>query len=134
MALLLCLYRRLIGLVSYNQNRATLDKFAASSFQKAEAAQKAGHFKSEIVPVIVEGKPVTKDDGIRSGVTSEVMRYLTCLSHYSIYILQTLGKLKPAFKPNGCTTAGNASQLTDGAAAVMLARRSVAKKLGVRHC
>jgi acetyl-CoA acetyltransferase len=62
MALLLCLYGRLIGLVSYNQNRATLDKFAASSFQKAEAAQKAGHFESEIVSVIVEGKPVTKEN------------------------------------------------------------------------
>jgi acetyl-CoA acetyltransferase len=57
---------------SYNQDRASLDLFAAKSYQKAEAAQKAGYFESEIVPVIVEGKAVTKDDGIRPGVTPEV--------------------------------------------------------------
>lgn len=50
------------------------------------------------------------------------------------FMLQILVKLKPAFRPDGCTTAGNVSQLTDGAAAVSLARRSVAKKLGVYHC
>jgi acetyl-CoA acyltransferase 1 len=57
---------------------------------------------------------VTKDDGIRQETTME-----------------SLGKLKPAFRKNGTTTAGNSSQVTDGAAAVVLARRSVADKLGL---
>ena len=55
-----------------------------------------------------------EDDGIRPGVTAE-----------------SLGKLKPAFSKDGCTHAGNASQVSDGAAAVLLARRSAAKKLGL---
>jgi acetyl-CoA acyltransferase 1 len=57
---------------------------------------------------------VTKDDGIRKETT-----------------LEGLGKLKPAFKKDGTTTAGNSSQVTDGAAAVVLARRQVAEKLGL---
>jgi acetyl-CoA acetyltransferase len=53
---LLHLFRRLTGhIASYNQDRTTPDKFAVSSYQKAEAAQKAGHFEFEIVPVTVEG-------------------------------------------------------------------------------
>jgi acetyl-CoA acyltransferase 1 len=88
------------------------------------------------VPVTVGGKQVKTDDGIRTGVTHEVMLLFTCKNMQEplltkSYMFQTLAKLKPAFKPDGCTTAGNASQLTDGAAAVLLARRSVAKKLGV---
>jgi acetyl-CoA acyltransferase 1 len=59
-------------------------------------------------------KVISVDDGIRDGVTKE-----------------GLGKLKPAFDENGSTHAGNASQVSDGAAAVLLARRSVAKKLGL---
>jgi acetyl-CoA acetyltransferase len=75
---LLHVFRRLTGLtISYGQERAALDKFAALSFQKAEAAQKAGNFESEIVPVIVEGKVVKMDDSIRPEVTYEVKRILT---------------------------------------------------------
>lgn len=104
--------------------RSTQDEFAAKSFQKAAAAQKAGKFTSEIIPVTVtqidpkteESKEVVvdADDGIRDGVTAE-----------------SLAKLKPAFSKDGSTHAGNASQVSDGAAAVLLARRSVAKKLGL---
>jgi acetyl-CoA acyltransferase 1 len=103
----------------YNLQRSDLDEFAAKSFQKAAHAQKQGWFKGEIVPVSVtteDGKTVIvdRDDGVRDGVTKE-----------------SLGKLKPAFAADGSTHAGNASQVSDGAAAVLLARRSVAKKLGL---
>jgi acetyl-CoA acyltransferase 1 len=107
----------------YSVNRATQDAFAASSFQKAAKAQKEGLFKREIVPVKtkIEDKDgnekdivVEVDDGIREGVTAE-----------------SLAKLKPAFDKDGSTHAGNASQVSDGASAVLLARRSVAKKLGL---
>jgi len=104
--------------------RPIQDEFAAKSFHKAAAAQKQGKFKNEIVPITVKFvDPKTKneseivvdqDDGIRDGVTA-----------------QSLSKLKPSFAENGCSHAGNSSQVSDGAAAVLLARRSVAKKLGL---
>ena len=104
--------------------RAEQDAFAAQSFQKAAAAQKAGKFRTEIVPVqttVIDPKTeqarpvlVDADDGIREGVTPE-----------------SLAKLKPAFSKTGTTHAGNASQVSDGAAAVLLTRRSVAKRLGL---
>ncbi|KAJ3721084.1 acetyl-CoA acetyl transferase [Lentinula raphanica] len=106
----------------YNISREAQDTFAALSFQKAAAAQKANLFEPEILPIRVKqvspdgGKQflVDHDDGVRDGVTAE-----------------SLAKLKPAFKKDGSTHAGNASQVSDGAAAVLLARRSVAKKLGL---
>ncbi|KAG9026837.1 3-ketoacyl-CoA thiolase with broad chain length specificity [Tulasnella sp. JGI-2019a] len=108
----------------FNITRETQDRFSAESFRKAAAAQKAGKFKHEIVPVKVkwtdpkteEEKDITvdSDDGIRGDVTAE-----------------SLSKLKPAFKKDGSTTAGSSSQVSDGAAAVLLMRRSVAKKLGM---
>ena len=131
----------------YNISRRTQDEFAAESFRRAAAAQKAGKFAREIVSVttkIVDPKTeeekeivVDRDDGVRDGVTAD-----------------SLAKLKPAFKKDGTTHAGwfflpfflsfcqqvlmfsfcflgNASQVSDGAAAVLLARRSVAKKLGL---
>ena len=104
--------------------RGEQDAFAAESFQRAAKALKAGKFKDEIVPVTVKSvdpktqqeveKTISIDDGIRDGVTKE-----------------SLAKLKPAFDDNGSTHAGNASQVSDGAAAVLLARRSVAKALGL---
>lgn len=105
-------------------SRQTQDAFSAKSFEKAAAAQAAGKFKREIVPVKVKWVDpktqdekeivVEQDDGIRAGVTAE-----------------SLAKLKPAFKKDGSTHAGNASQVSDGAAAVLLTRRSHAKKLGL---
>ncbi|CAD8183991.1 unnamed protein product [Paramecium octaurelia] len=102
--------------------RLQQDKFAYESQQKAYKAQSEGLYKDEIIPVkttIKDGEKtkevtVTEDDGIRKETT-----------------LEGLGKLKPAFGKDGSTTAGNSSQVTDGAAAVLLARRSVAKKLGL---
>lgn len=103
----------------YNVTREKQDVFAAESYKRAYDAQKAGKFKDEIVPVKYidddgNERSVLEDDGIRTGVTAE-----------------SLGKLKPAFSRDGCTHAGNASQVSDGAAAVLLARRSAAKKLGL---
>jgi acetyl-CoA acyltransferase 1 len=108
----------------YNISRRAQDEFAASSYQKAEAAQKNGYFDEEIYPLTVKvvdpktgnesSVTVKKDDGVRPGTTVEV-----------------LGKLRPAFAKDGSTHAGNASQVSDGAAAVILARRSVAEKHGL---
>jgi len=104
--------------------RQAQDEFASKSFFKAAAAQKQGKFKNEIVPIKVKFVDlktkqesdivVDKDDGIRDGVTA-----------------QSLSKLKPSFAEDGCSHAGNSSQVSDGAAAILLARRSVAKKLGL---
>jgi len=98
--------------------REEQDKMGVESQAKAAKAQKAGKFDSEIVPVTisVDGKDkiINKDDGIRETT------------------LESLKKLRPAFRENGTTTAGNSSQVSDGAAAVLLARRSVAKKLGLQ--
>ncbi|KAF2449352.1 3-ketoacyl-CoA thiolase [Karstenula rhodostoma CBS 690.94] len=103
--------------------RSDQDKFAAASFQKAIEAQKKGLFDEEIAPLTVkwtdpktdEEKTITvsKDDGVREGITAE-----------------SLGKIKPAFSKDGSIHAGNASQISDGAAAVLLMKRSTAQRLG----
>lgn len=103
-------------------SREKQDKMAVESHAKAKYAQDNGYF-TEIIPVSTKIKDkdgnersilVTKDDGIRPTTT-----------------MQGLAKLKPAFKDGGSTTAGNASQTSDGAAAVILARRSKARELGL---
>jgi acetyl-CoA acyltransferase 1 len=94
----------------YGLERHALDAFAAESHAKAARAQTAGKFEAEIVPV----RSVTIDDGIRPTTTPAI-----------------LSKLKPAFTPHGVTTAGNSSQTTDGAAAVLLMRRSEAVRRGL---
>ena len=98
--------------------REELDHFAMVSQNKAEAAIKSGAFKDEIVPVEVKGKKgsviVDTDEGPRAGSTME-----------------TLGKLRPAFKKDGIVTAGNSSGINDGAAAVVVMSEEKAKELGV---
>ena len=97
--------------------RTDLDEFAVASQAKAVAAQKAGAFKDEIVPVVIKGRKggtvVDTDEGPRPGTTVE-----------------GLAKLKPAFKPDGIVTAGNASGINDGAAAVVLVSEEKLKELG----
>ena len=95
------------------------DKFAVASQNKAEAARKAGKFKDEIVPVTIKSRKgetvVADDEYIKDGVT-----------------LESVGKLKPAFDPKeGSVTAGNASGINDGAAAVVLMTAEEAKKRGI---
>ncbi|WP_286220752.1 acetyl-CoA C-acetyltransferase [Marinobacter apostichopi] len=103
----------------YGISREEQDEFAAASQQKAVAAREAGYFDGQIVPVSIpqrKGDPivVNKDEGPRDGVTGE-----------------GLGKLRPAFKKDGTVTAGNASSLNDGAAAVMVCSAEKAKELGL---
>ena len=100
----------------YGITRREQDEFAAASQQKAEAAQKAGRFKDEIVPVeMVSKKGTTRfdsDEYIRLGATAEA-----------------LAELKPAFNKEGSVTAGNASGLNDGAAAVVMMSATRAREL-----
>ncbi|XP_060638620.2 3-ketoacyl-CoA thiolase, peroxisomal [Anolis sagrei] len=107
----------------FGVTREKQDAFALVSQQKAARAQQLGLFKNEIVPVTTKftddqgnEKTITvlKDEGVRASTT-----------------LEGLAKLKPAFKQDGSTTAGNASQVSDGAAAVLLAKRSKASQLGL---
>lgn len=98
--------------------RQQLDEFAAWSQNKCEKARAEGKFKDEIVPVEVKKKKETilfdTDEGPRDGVTVE-----------------SLSKLRPAFKEGGKVTAGNASGINDGAAAIIVMSEEKAKKLGV---
>jgi len=107
----------------YGISRDVQDKFAVLSHQRAAVAIRDGKFKDEIVPVQVtvqdkDGNPVQKifdtDEGVRADTT-----------------LAGLNKLKAAFKEGGSTTAGNASQVSDGAAAALLMKRSTAQRLGL---
>ena len=102
----------------YQITREKQDEFAASSQQKAQQAISEGKFKDEIIPVTVKhrkGETVVEyDEFPRAGVTAE-----------------DLGKLRPAFKKDGTVTAGNASGINDGAAAVVVMRASEAKKRGL---
>uniref|UniRef100_U3FWS8 3-ketoacyl-CoA thiolase B n=1 Tax=Micrurus fulvius TaxID=8637 RepID=U3FWS8_MICFL len=104
-------------------SREKQDAFALSSQQKATRAQKLGWFKNEIVPV---NATFTDDQGTEKKITvlqDEGIRPNTSL--------EGLARLKPAFQENGTSTAGNSSQVSDGAAAVLLARRSTAAQLGL---
>ena len=102
----------------FDITRQRQDEYAAESYRRAEAAQKAGWFDDEIAPITVklDGKDVTltKDEGPRWGTTYE-----------------SLSKIRPAFPDFGDkSTGGNSSQVTDGAAAIMLMRRSKALEIG----
>ena len=103
----------------YAVTREEQDEFAVASQNKAEAAQKSGKFKDEIVTVEIPSKkgPVmfADDEYVRHGATLEAMK-----------------SLKPAFDKNGSVTAGNASGLNDGAAAVVLCTAKKAKELGLK--
>ena len=103
----------------YDISREAQDAFAAASQQKATAAIEAGRFVDEITPILIpqrKGDPIAfaTDEQPRAGTTAE-----------------SLAKLRPAFKKDGSVTAGNASSLNDGAAAVMLMSATKAKALGL---
>jgi len=111
----------------WDLSREDLDTFAARSQVLAEQATKEGRFENEIIPVkaklfdretgnVVESdEMVSADEGIRPGTTVE-----------------TLGKLKPAFKEDGKVTAGNSSQITDGASAALIMSEDRANQLGLK--
>lgn len=113
----------------YGVSREDQDALAVESHRRATKAQEAGWFDKEITPVTTRFQEVdkkgekvgeekqitvTKDDGIRTNASIEGMK-----------------KLKPAFKENGASTAGNSSQISDGAAATLMMRRSTATELGL---
>jgi acetyl-CoA acyltransferase len=99
-------------------SRQEADEFAAESQRRAAVAQAEGRFDREIAPIVVgengDGRVVSQDQGIRPSTTAE-----------------TLGQLQPSFKPDGILHAGNSSQITDGAAAVLLMSRQKAEELGL---
>jgi acetyl-CoA C-acetyltransferase len=103
----------------YQITREEQDRLAVGSQNKAEAARKAGRFKDEIVPVTIESRKgptvVDTDEYPRAGTTVE-----------------TLGKLRPAFQKDGTVTAGNASGINDGAAAVVLMSDKEAARRGIK--
>ncbi|GGF85883.1 acetyl-CoA acetyltransferase [Azorhizobium oxalatiphilum] len=98
--------------------RAAQDAFAARSQQRFSAAQKAGKFEDEIVPVEIKGRkgpaPFAADEAPRADTTEDI-----------------LAKLKPAFRPDGTITAGNAPGLNSGAAAMIVASRTAAEREGI---
>lgn len=113
----------------YSVSRADQDAFAVASHVRASAARRDGLFEEETIPVSTRFQEVdkqgnkvgeeqritvTQDDGIRDTISQEA-----------------LAKLKPAFKPDGASTAGNSSQVSDGAAATLLMSRGTATKLGL---
>jgi acetyl-CoA C-acetyltransferase len=104
----------------YGISRAQQDEFAVASQNKAEAAQKAGKFKDEIVPVLIpqrKGDPVAfaADEFIKAGTT-----------------LESVSGLKPAFAKDGSVTAANASGINDGGAAVLVMSAAKARELGLK--
>ena len=103
----------------FNVSRAEQDEFAMASQNKAEAAQKAGKFKDEILPLEIASKKGSivfdSDEYIKAGTT-----------------LESLSGLRPAFNKEGTVTAGNASGLNDGAAAVMMMSAQKAQQLGLK--
>jgi acetyl-CoA acyltransferase len=98
----------------WNLSRGQLDEIAAQSQQRAAAARAAGLFADEIAAVTTPDGVVTHDQGIREGTTAE-----------------SLAALKPAFRETGVVTAGNASQISDGAAAVLVMERGAAEAAGL---
>ncbi len=105
----------------WNFSRTRLDEYSAQSHERAAAAQDAGAFKEQIMPIFTQGGVVTDDEGIRRGTTPE-----------------KLAGLKPAFTDDGVIHAGNSSQISDGAAALLVMTAENAVTLGVtplaRYC
>ena len=100
--------------------QVSLDEFSLESHRRAARATAEGRFRSQIVPVEVKNEDGTtsifdQDEGIRTDTS-----------------IEKLASLKPAFKPDGMITAGNSSQISDGAAAVLIMERETAERLGLR--
>jgi acetyl-CoA acetyltransferase family protein len=94
--------------------RAEMDQISLESHQRAARAAELGHFDAEIVPVGVNGSAIATDQGVRPTTS-----------------LEALAGLRPAFVEDGRVTAGNSSQISDGAAALLLADRETAEELGL---
>jgi acetyl-CoA C-acetyltransferase len=99
---------------AHNITRKELDEIAYESHLRAHNATVKGYFKSEIVEINVNGKTIDKDEGIRSDTT-----------------LEKLSNLPPAFNPDGLHTAGNSSQISDGASALIIMSEKAVRELNV---
>ncbi len=99
----------------YGITREEADRFALGSHQKTSRAMESGKFKEEIIPVDVRGIAVEKDEGVREDTS-----------------LEKLAKLPPVFKKDGILTAGNSSQLSDGAAALVVTSARKANEMGIK--
>ncbi len=99
----------------FDVSREDQDRFALDSHRKAYQAMEEGKFKDEIVPVLTENGPFERDEGVRPDTSMEA-----------------LAKLKPPFRVGGTVTAGNSSQTSDGAAAVIVMSREKAEALGIK--
>jgi acetyl-CoA acyltransferase len=102
----------------WNISREDNDRFSVQSHHRAARATQEGRFEREIVPI-----EVTTDDGTETMTTDEGIRPDSSM--------ESLAKLKPAFKPDGVITAGNSSQITDGSAAVLVMSEEKANELGL---
>jgi acetyl-CoA acyltransferase len=100
---------------TWDVSRAQMDELALRSHQRAAAARDAGAFEAEIVPVEVDGTTVTTDEGIRPDTS-----------------LEKLAGLRTVFSEDGVVTAGNSSQISDGASALLVVAREVAERQGLR--
>ncbi len=96
-------------------SRRELDEFSLESHRKAARAQDEGRFDKQIVPVQVNGNLITRDEGVRRNTS-----------------LEKMATLVPAFRPDGKITAGNSSQISDGASMVLITTRAKAKELGLK--
>ena len=100
----------------WGQSRAQLDEFSLTSHEKAATAQDEGRYTAQITPVTLpDGTAVSADEGIRRGGT-----------------LETLARIKPAFKEDGVIHAGNSSQISDGSAALLITTSDKARELGLK--
>jgi len=100
----------------WDLSRSQLDEFSLTSHARAAAAQDEGRFDGQIVPVTLDdGATVTVDEGIRRGGS-----------------LESMAAIRPAFAPDGSITAGNSSQISDGAAALLITTSEKAAELGLR--
>ncbi|HVB76592.1 MAG TPA: thiolase family protein [Candidatus Nitrosotalea sp.] len=99
----------------YDVSRLQMDEFSVLSHQLAAAATAAGHLRTQLVAMAPDGVPMVQDEGIRADAS-----------------LDAVGRLRPAFDPGHSITAGNASQISDGAAAVLLMSAGRAQALGLR--
>ena len=99
----------------YDVSRLQMDEFSVLSHQLAAAATAAGHLRTQLVAMAPDGAPMVQDEGIRADAS-----------------LDAVGRLRPAFDPGHSITAGNASQISDGAAAVLLMSARRAQALGLR--
>ena len=116
----------------YNISREQADEFSLQSHRKAIAAIAAGKFKDEVVPVEVRTVVASNGDGTRSTMKTSTAVFDTDEGPRADTSLEALARLKPAFHAHGSVTAGNSSQMSDGAAVAIVMSADRARALGVK--